>query len=466
MFAKLRNQFEEAINIFIRPPKHDYELEELGKNPLQIKGETIIREDITLKNSDNHSLHCSFFQIKESSSSSTALRPCIIYLHCNAGSRCEVMPLLSNLIAIGANVFAFDMSGCGYSEGDYVTLGYKESLDVKIVVEYLKKNNKASTIGLWGRSMGAVTALKYAVLDSDLAVLILDSPFSNLNKLACELAKEKTGIPGFLLPMVLGIVKKGIKKRVDIKFGALDLTKFVHDIKIPSIYLYSYHDEIVKPYHIEKLFELHGCSEKRLFSVKGRHNDARPKNILKEITRFCSEQFAKKDKNYQIQASIKEISEKKEEYDKNFKKEISKKDFDILSKSSEKNKFFMNIDWDVPQISEEFPRLMSNVSLLSQNETKFLGNKESFSVQNVSFSSKNSTENNYKLMNNYEDNSEKLPGVAAFSGKFTQSTGVLNLNTKENNINISPLNKSSDKKKEDEFFTFEKKPFEIKIFMN
>lgn len=462
MFTKLRNQFEEAINIFIRPPKHEYELEELGKNPLQIKSDTVIREDLILKNADNHSLHCSFFQIKGNSSSPPPIRPCIIYLHCNAGSRCEVLPILSNLIAIGANVFAFDMSGCGYSEGNYVTLGYKEALDVKIVVEYLKNSKKVSTIGIWGRSMGAVTALKYATLDHELAVLILDSPFSNLNKLACELAKEKTGIPGFLLPIVLGLVKKGIKKKVDIKFGALDLTKFVHSIKTPSIYLYSYHDEIVKPYHIEKLFELHGCSDKRLFSVKGRHNDARPKNILKEIARFCSEQFAKKDKNYQMVASvreIKEIIEKKEE----ICQEISSKDRNFSDKSSEKNSYFNHVDWDIPQISEELPRLMSNVSLLSQNETKFLCNKDGSSVQNASFSSKNSSDKNYKSNNNYEDN-EKPPGVAGLAGKFTQSTGLLN--KKEKNVNISPLHKSSEKKNDEEFFTFDKKPFEIKVFMN
>jgi hypothetical protein len=37
-----------------------------------------------------------------------------------------------------------------------------------------------STIGLWGRSMGAVTALMYADYDPSIGGLVLDSPFSNL----------------------------------------------------------------------------------------------------------------------------------------------------------------------------------------------------------------------------------------------------------------------------------------------
>ena len=67
-------------------------------------------------------------------------------------------------------------------------------------------------------------------------------------------------------------------------------------------------------------------------------------------------------------------------------------------------------------------------------------------------------------MNNYEDNSEKLPGVAAFSGKFTQSTGVLNLNTKENNINIDIPSRYVTTSDNISNQNFEKALFEKKLF--
>jgi pimeloyl-ACP methyl ester carboxylesterase len=35
-------------------------------------------------------------------------------------------------------------------------------------------------IGLWGRSMGAVAALRYCSIYQDVTVAILDSPFSSL----------------------------------------------------------------------------------------------------------------------------------------------------------------------------------------------------------------------------------------------------------------------------------------------
>ena len=71
----------------------------------------------------------------------------------------------------------FDFAGCGKSGGDYISLGWWERDDVAMIVEHLRKRRRVSTIGLWGRSMGAATALLHADRDPSIAALILDSPF-------------------------------------------------------------------------------------------------------------------------------------------------------------------------------------------------------------------------------------------------------------------------------------------------
>jgi len=38
----------------------------------------------------------------------------------------------------GITLFAFDFSGSGRSDGEYVSLGYYEQDDVKIIVDYLR----------------------------------------------------------------------------------------------------------------------------------------------------------------------------------------------------------------------------------------------------------------------------------------------------------------------------------------
>jgi hypothetical protein len=46
--------------------------------------------------------------------------------------------------------------------------------------------------------MGAVTSIFQALRDPSIAGMVLDSPFSNLNKLSLELAKTHTKIPQFI----------------------------------------------------------------------------------------------------------------------------------------------------------------------------------------------------------------------------------------------------------------------------
>jgi alpha/beta superfamily hydrolase len=54
--------------------------------------------------------------------------------------------LIPNYICL----FSFDFAGCGLSEGEYISLGWYERDDAACVIDYLRKSNKISSIGLWG----------------------------------------------------------------------------------------------------------------------------------------------------------------------------------------------------------------------------------------------------------------------------------------------------------------------------
>ena len=114
------------------------------------------------------------------------------------------------LLPQNITVFAFDFSGCGHSEGDYISLGWHEKDDLTRVIEHLRKTEKVSLIGLWGRSMGAVTSILQASRDSSIAGMVLDSPFYNLTKLAMELVKTHSKIPSF----IVSILKKFVRKTI------------------------------------------------------------------------------------------------------------------------------------------------------------------------------------------------------------------------------------------------------------
>lgn len=91
---------------------------------------------------------------------------------------------------MGINLFTFDFSGCGNSEGEHVTLGWKETDDLRSVIEYLKNSGTVSKIAFWGRSMGAATSLLLqGALKADelptygASCLVLDSSFATLTLL-------------------------------------------------------------------------------------------------------------------------------------------------------------------------------------------------------------------------------------------------------------------------------------------
>jgi len=84
------------------------------------------------------------------------------------------------LLSRDITVFTFDFAGCGLSEGDYISLGFYERGDVDCVFKYLRGIGTVSSIGIWGRSMGAVTALMYADENHEIGCVVCDSPFSNL----------------------------------------------------------------------------------------------------------------------------------------------------------------------------------------------------------------------------------------------------------------------------------------------
>ena len=65
-------------------------------------------------------------------------------------------------MGVQAVLVAFDFAGCGVSGGDHVTLGLDERDQVAAVLKRLKADEPAAEFVIWGRSMGAASALLYA----------------------------------------------------------------------------------------------------------------------------------------------------------------------------------------------------------------------------------------------------------------------------------------------------------------
>jgi len=115
-------------------------------------------QDFTLDTVRGMTLHCSHWEPVNRIANAI---PCVIYMHGNSSARLECVGCLSYLLSLGVSVFAFDFSGSGLSDGEYVSLGYFEREDLADVINHLRATNVVTTIALWGRSMGAATALMH-----------------------------------------------------------------------------------------------------------------------------------------------------------------------------------------------------------------------------------------------------------------------------------------------------------------
>ena len=82
------------------------------------------------------------------------------------------MQAVQILLPEDITVFTLDFSGSGKSEGEYISLGWYERDDVQAIVDYLRNSETVATIGLWGRSMGAVTALMHSDRDPSIAGIV------------------------------------------------------------------------------------------------------------------------------------------------------------------------------------------------------------------------------------------------------------------------------------------------------
>jgi alpha-beta hydrolase superfamily lysophospholipase len=95
-----------------------------------------------------------------------------------------------DLAAQGYNIVLVDLRAHGDSEGKFCTFGIKEKHDIKALVDVLASKYNAQNIGIWGQSLGGAVALQSLAFDRRLQFGIIESTFSNFEKVAHDYIKR------------------------------------------------------------------------------------------------------------------------------------------------------------------------------------------------------------------------------------------------------------------------------------
>jgi len=266
----------ELVNAIVRPPRASYLPFQLGPERFAYGGREFQRTDFELVNPRGFSVKCSHWEPVERPSEEL---PCIIYMHGNSSARVEAVSSLNMLLALGGSVVAFDFAGSGQSEGDFVSLGFYERDDLGCLIDHLRGERRVSMIGLWGRSMGAATALMHVERDPSIAAMILDSPFSNLTTLAEEMVEkgkeQGIAVPSFVVKLAIRFIRSSVQSKAE--FDIYDIAPINHAERcfVPALFVAGDQDDFINPRHSQDIHDQY-AGDKNIVIVDGDHNSPRP----------------------------------------------------------------------------------------------------------------------------------------------------------------------------------------------
>jgi pimeloyl-ACP methyl ester carboxylesterase len=279
---------DNVCNFVIRPPRSDYEIDDLGPVVFRIGDDgkqRFMRHDFDLENMRGLRFQCSWFKPYPAQRT-----PCVVYCHANCSGRYDALEALF-VLHRGMSLFCFDFCGSGMSEGEYISLGFYERQDLAAVMEFLTlKSDEVDGVALWGRSMGAVTAIMYASKDPWVRCIVCDSPFATLRVLINDLVERHGGrtarvIPNAVVQAIVERIRKRIMKRAAFDIDDLDTVKYARVCRVPALLFYGADDDFVTSRHCEMIRDAFPIPCLQQYTPGG-HNDERDEEIQKVIAAF------------------------------------------------------------------------------------------------------------------------------------------------------------------------------------
>ena len=309
--------YETLWKFIIRPPRDEYNEKMLGDNKFKYRNMKYERKDYSIISSQGYLLKCSFIEPMKENRPSIEM-PVVLYLHGNSSSRIEGLQICGELLKRNINLFIVDLAGCGLSEGEYISLGYHESHDVGIIINFIEKIQGVGRIGIWGRSMGAATTMIYAHRDMRVKAICLDSPFADFFRLAKELILKQITLPNFLITGMLKIIGNTIYGKNGLDIEKLKPINVADKTFQPVIFIHAKNDQLIDIKHSIDLINKYGGKEKQWkYLDKGGHNTKRNEEIINEIGEFFSKHLI--GNNFSFDKIVMKITSKNKDIHMNHK---------------------------------------------------------------------------------------------------------------------------------------------------
>jgi dienelactone hydrolase len=268
-----------------------------------------VRQDLTLTNSSGMAIHCShYFPASRKNGEAEGPSPTVVYLHGNSGCRLEGDAIADRYLRRGMAFFCVDFGGCGNSDGGLVTLGFREREDVEVVLDYLHSHAAVSYVCLYGRSMGAATALLVAADDRyyhTIAGLVIDSCYVSVREVALDVARKYAGhFP--LIPtessasIAVDALREAVVEKAGFDIDSINVLRAAPLCQTPALFGHASEDTLVSMSHADRVFEAYGCMydgvPKDICIFPGDHNSSRSDEWTDRTCEFLEACFHKAER--------------------------------------------------------------------------------------------------------------------------------------------------------------------------
>ena len=176
-------------------------------------------------------------------------------------------------LARGYQVLTPDLCASGATEGQYITMGVKESEEVARWAAQIKAYDPEAEIVLHGVSMGAATVLLAAAREDmpGLVAVIEDCGYTSAYEMFANQLGVIFGLPEFPIMPCVDVVS-GFKTGA--KVSAAAPLQVMPRIKVPVLFIHGDADTLVPPAMMEELFAACNAKKEKFVVVGAGHGDA------------------------------------------------------------------------------------------------------------------------------------------------------------------------------------------------
>jgi len=197
----------------------------------------------------------------------------------------------------GYNVLTPDLNASGGSEGQYLTMGVKESDDIVGWSRKLAAEAPNARIALHGVSMGAATVLMAAqkALPQQVYAVVEDCGYTSAYDMFSMKLKEMFGLPEF---PVLGLVNVVGRVKTGIYLSEAAPIKKLADCRLPMLFIHGDKDKLIPVAMVDELYGACKANVKEKYIAKGaghaRSMSTNPEVYFKKVFAFLNKAAAVK----------------------------------------------------------------------------------------------------------------------------------------------------------------------------